>query len=145
MPNLVHRIIHADTLFDAYMGVVAAWVAYFLLAGILIFHFAFGFGIDGIAVFAAIGLVVHSSVEPLLFSARRTPQTPNGNYPRSFMAMSIMGALTTCFWAAYLKMTWRQHDPASQSFLTGLIVIALLFGIVSLIAAKLFSRTRRHP
>lgn len=86
--TLVQKLVQGDSLALFYAGVFLAWTGY-LFIGVLIFHFALGFRMTGIAVFAGIGLAVNSAIAPLLFSAHR-----NRNYARAFFALSIMVSLT---------------------------------------------------
>jgi hypothetical protein len=132
--TLAQELVHGDSLSLFYAGVFLAWTGY-LFISVLIFHFALGFRMTSIAVFAGIGFAVNSAVAPLLFYAHR-----NRNYARAFFAVSIMVSVTGTLWAEYLKCSWRTNDPNTQWFLTGFMAISILFGIGGMIAAGVISR-----
>jgi len=123
--------------------VLLAWALYFLLLGIPIFHFCLAVSITKIASFAGIACVVQLAITPWLFSARVTPQNPNGKLARRTVAVIVWFTLFAVQIFCFAQHGWSRSSHSQV--LRGVFFDAAMVAIVDVfIIIDAISRYRRN-
>jgi hypothetical protein len=122
-----------------FIGALLAWTLCSLVVFIPIFHLLLGFPIEKIVVSASIGCVVQLVFTPWLFSARATPQNPNGKVARRSAVVVVWLTLTALLFFYYIQRSWPSSSDA-RIFRICLFGTTIAAGIVALIAIGIVSR-----
>jgi hypothetical protein len=126
-------LINNDRISHWYLGCLLAWAVCFLFLGIPIFHLGFGSSISKIAISLAICCGAQLAITPWLYSARATPQNPNGFVGRRTAAVFVWCSLTALFLFYYIQRGWPSSQAAQQARIimsVGLVVFLVILGVI---------------
>lgn len=126
-------LLNNDRLFHWFLGGLLSWSICVLILGIPIFHLWLGVSIAKIVVSACICCGVQLGVTPWLYSARATPQNPDGEVGRRTATVFIWISLTTLFLFYYIQRNWPDNAQTHQAriiFSVALPCVLILLGLI---------------
>jgi hypothetical protein len=125
-------MLNNDRLSNWFLTALCGWTICFLIIGIPIFHLWLHVSTTTIAVFVGIGCASQLVVVPWLYSARATPQNPEGLVTRRTAAVLTWISLMTVLFFCYVQRGWP-HDPAANEarviFSASLVVLLILLSV----------------
>jgi hypothetical protein len=126
-------LLNNDRLSHWYLGILFGWTVCFLLLAIPIFHLWLGFSITKIAISVAICCGVQLAITPWLYSARATPQNPDGLVGRRAAVVFVWYSLTALLLFYYIQRGWASNPTAQQArtiMFVALVVFLITLGVL---------------
>lgn len=126
-------LLNNDRLSNWFLGGLLSWSIFVLILGIPIFHLWLGISIVKIVVSGCICCGVQLVVSPWLYSARATPQNPDGLVGRRTKTVIIWFSLTTLLLFYYLQGNWPNNAQTHQAriiFSLALPSFLILVGLI---------------
>lgn len=129
-----------DRLSHCFAGSLLGWGAMFLIGGLLVSHLWLKVPIAKIATFMGICCAMQLAVTPWLFSARATPQIPEGRPFRARAAVVVLFSGWSLLFFYYLRRG-SPEDLDTRRF-TAIALVGTIVLAAALLAIN-FSRSRR--
>ena len=124
-----------DRLAHWFLAVLFGWTVCFLIIGYPIFHLGLDIPLMRVAVFVSAACALQLMFVPWLYSARATPQNPNGHVLRRALAVLTWLSSMTLF-LFYFVQRGVEHDSAAQAgrFFMLLSLVAVLVLLIFSVA-----------
>ncbi len=136
---MIRNFLNNNRLSHWLAGALLSWTVMFLLVGLPIFHSWLRIPIARIATFSTICCAIQFAVTPWLFSARATPQNPDGQFTQRAAAVTLLFSLMALLFFYYVRRTWPE-DIETRRFTTIAMALTIPFGMAILI--RVVSRRR---
>ena len=125
-----------------YLGAVFGWTIAVLLFGLPIFHLLFAVSIFKVAVSGAICCAIQCLILPWLFSARATPQNPQGRIAQRGAAVVVWYSITLILLFEYVSLSWV-HDSQFREFRAILLSTIAGLAVLGFVALGIFARRQK--
>jgi hypothetical protein len=122
-----------------FASVLLSWAAMFCLLVFPVFHLWLGVPNSRLVTFTSICCVLQLVITPWLFSARPTPQEPNGRFTQRAIAVMTLFSLISLVFFYFIRQTWPE-DIEMRRFTTMAMILSIPFGLV--ILTRILARRR---
>ena len=126
-------LLNNDRILLWYVSIFFGWIICFSLLGIPIFHLWLGLSIVKIAVLVGICCGVQLALVPWFYSARSTPQNPDGLIGRRTAVVFVWLSLTTLLVFYSLQRGWPSNPTRQNAHIimfASLVVALIIVGVL---------------